>query len=768
MAASDAERTPSAHNIRGRAMSEPPSRSSSLFRDAVRRVAEERRRADDTSASDGRDGVRAGEGSGKLSTFWDVAREVRRRAASARRRQTRNRATVKPLPVFFDKDGRTGASAVWWRDAFAVSAALDGDGAKAESAVEESDLGHAARATLFFAQDMSRELLNDLEVATTSLSFWEMIRDRPSGQARFLLLNTGPRNFISLAKEGTYRLFCHARATVTGKETSFALPSASARVIIDGRVNALSELQLALASVVGRVHHHADIVANSFNPNAAELRDNSSREETRQIMIEATDGLLECLEEIREYSSKTMETLDDLAKVSAASKITLKDSPKVLRSLSRLGSGMMRTTTPDLPEPSPRSRSSVDFDSSPGGSPRPPSRLQRLASFDLSRLSEDTTVQHRFRQPLVIDGQALPLPKVNDGLWQALKRVENEWLEVRDASHDALYVHAKPPKHIRRWLLYTVGGITLALVTSTAVRHSRVCGRDDLDNLMQSVQTAISAFLKTRLFDPVSELRDELKAAFVSGRPDDAVERLDENKASLDRMLDEYTKQASRPGVSDSLYRAYKTVGGGGVESEQKSSIQNVDPARLVTARVEEELKNPLTNMLAGDLMQLLLLQTQVMKVEMESALMQMDQLMRANRLNFSLMACFPAALGLYTGTLAMKASLSLSVFRRRQRCREEMRMLLHEAERALTNLKIAERRSVQQGMLIYALNSLYAAVQRNQHLFTRAEWRSARVDVLELADPSISIDNKLVTVARLARTRALIPEPHRIAGSYS
>ena len=41
--------------------------------------------------------------------------------------------------------------------------------------------------------------------------------------------------------------------------------------------------------------------------------------------------------------------------------------------------------------------------------------------------------------------------------------------------------------------------------------------------------------------------------------------------------------------------------------------------------------------------MQLLLIQTQVMKVDMESALLQMDQIMRANRLNFSIMAGMPA-----------------------------------------------------------------------------------------------------------------------------
>ena len=111
-----------------------------------------------------------------------MAKELRKRAtharARARERGARRARAVKSLPVFFDKDGRTGASAVWWRDAFAVSAALDGDESRAEEASEASDLGHAARATLFFAQDMSRELLLDLHVATSSLSFWEVLRDR--------------------------------------------------------------------------------------------------------------------------------------------------------------------------------------------------------------------------------------------------------------------------------------------------------------------------------------------------------------------------------------------------------------------------------------------------------------------------------------------------------------------------------------------------------------------------------------------------------------
>ena len=99
-------------------------------------------------------------------------------------------------------------------------------------------------------------------------------------------------------------------------------------------------------------------------------------------------------------------------------------------------------------------------------------------------------------------------------------------------------------------------------------------------------------------------------------------------------MLTQYTAQATKPGYSAALYRAYRAVGGGAAD---EGSSEPPDPFALVTARVEEELKSPLQNMLGvnakkllrscalftfffsqGDLMQLLLIQTQVMKVDME------------------------------------------------------------------------------------------------------------------------------------------------------
>ena len=182
--------------------------------------------------------------------------------------------------------------------------------------------------------------------------------------------------------------------------------------------------------------------------------------------------------------------------------------------------------------------------------------------------------------------------------------------------------------------------------------------------------------------------------------------------------------------------------------------------------------------------MQLLLIQTQVMKVDMESALLQMDQIMRANRLNFSLMAGMPALLAGFMSTSLGSTSLGeyfqsffailndsdlcfsipgVRTHRRRTQNREDMRMLLAEAERALTELQYSDNKSFASGMLLYALNTLFQSVQRHRQYFSPAEWRAVRADIMTLSDNDIPIESKSRVVSRLARIKAFIPEPHRV-----
>lgn len=96
------------------------------------------------------------------------------------------------------------------------------------------------------------------------------------------------------------------------------------------------------------------------------------------------------------------------------------------------------------------------------------------------------------------------------------------------------------------------------------------------------------------------------------------------------------------------------------------------------------------------------------------------------------------------------------------------MRLLLAEAERALADLRFPRSRttnnqSFERGMLLFALNTLFQCVQRHRQYFSPAEWRAVRQDIMSLADNDMSVDNKLNVVARLARIKAFLPEPHRV-----
>jgi len=477
-------------------------------------------------------------------------------------------------------------------------------------------------------------------------------------------------------------------------------------------------------------------------------------------------------------------------------------------------------------------------------------------------------VTHKLRTRLMAkSGEPIPFPLENDATWEAIVKTESRFEKARKAVDRTVERHRKPTKYERRWIpiaLLSIVGVSSAIVL---VRKSSLCGSTELDETLKAAYETTRTFFNSYMKTPSKELKQELTKAFDTGDREDAAARLDESQESLDRMLKEYVKNATKPGFSESLTRAYQSVGamasGGGDEGasgggsgDAATTANKIDPMSLVTARVEEELKAPLQNMLGGDLMQLLLIQTQVMKVEMEDALLQMDAVMRANRLNFALMACFPATLFVYGSVSFSKTVGAARAFQKRRKAREEMRLLVADAERSLMRLKMTrdeftkrhraledangdtsdsedasaserpgtarratkgkmnsasdsdlirrleiaeehrrrrlepgasldanttpssrlraaknnfdeenlENETFHQGMLLYAVNALYASVQKHKRMFTPKEFRGVKLDAMALADVGVSIEGKLLTTARLARIyKGFQSEPHRV-----
>ena len=73
-------------------------------------------------------------------------------------------------------------------------------------------------------------------------------------------------------------------------------------------------------------------------------------------------------------------------------------------------------------------------------------------------------------------------------------------------------------------------------------------------------------------------------------------------------------------------------------------------------------------------------------------------------------------------------------------------------------------RKLFHQGMLLYAVNALYASVQKHKRMFTPKEFRGVKLDAMALADVGVSIEGKLLTTQRLARIyKGFQSEPHRV-----
>ena len=70
----------------------------------------------------------------------------------------------------------------------------------------------------------------------------------------------------------------------------------------------------------------------------------------------------------------------------------------------------------------------------------------------------------------------------------------------------------------------------------------------------------------------------------------------------------------------------------------------------LILNHYEQDLKSPIRGLLMGDLVRLVLIQVQRSKVDLETAMLALDKLLKSNELNFELLAVLPVVALLWLG----------------------------------------------------------------------------------------------------------------------
>ncbi|GLU18962.1 hypothetical protein SLE2022_352360 [Rubroshorea leprosula] len=173
------------------------------------------------------------------------------------------------------------------------------------------------------------------------------------------------------------------------------------------------------------------------------------------------------------------------------------------------------------------------------------------------------------------------------------------------------------------------------------------------------------------------------------------------------------------------------------------------------------ELTHPIQNLLGGELvcaMQPMLIQVQKLKLDIEGAMLELDQILLANEINFAILAALPAFFLSLILIMSVHAWLKQDT-RAEGRGRDapiQRRLLIVEVEKRIMKYQayLDQQRENDAlcmfGLLIYSLDCLYRAVKG--HAEATGEWQCLKQDIIELGKPGLQTAYKLTLTSRLER----------------
>ncbi|XP_010651562.1 protein DGS1, mitochondrial isoform X2 [Vitis vinifera] len=178
----------------------------------------------------------------------------------------------------------------------------------------------------------------------------------------------------------------------------------------------------------------------------------------------------------------------------------------------------------------------------------------------------------------------------------------------------------------------------------------------------------------------------------------------------------------------------------------------------IVMARYEKELMHPIQNLLKGELAHALLIQIQKLKLDIETAMLELNQILRANEINFAILAALPAFFVSLLLIMLVRAWVKQDTRAegRGRVARIQRRLLVVEVEKWIMQYQTCMNQGKEKdaqcmfGMVLYSLDRLYRAVER--HAKATGEWLCLRQDIVELAKPGLDTASKLILTARMER----------------
>ncbi|KAK6138263.1 hypothetical protein DH2020_028010 [Rehmannia glutinosa] len=323
--------------------------------------------------------------------------------------------------------------------------------------------------------------------------------------------------------------------------------------------------------------------------------------------------------------------------------------------------------------------------------------------------------------------------------------------------------HRKPRKVTLYWMRYSCGIFGISVCSLWLLRHSKLMGSSDIDNWIREAKESTISFFNDHVEQPVIESRfSNFGALLVLAIRDELFETFRKRqKGVMEREEVQLT--------ADSLHRMLIAFSEQTIGKKIPENASDQEMLEIVMNRYEKELAHPIQGLVGGELVRALLIQVQKLKLDIEEAMLELDQILRANEINFAILAALPAFFLSLILAMLVRAWLKQDTRAegRGRVARIQRRLLLVEIERAIMQFQICKDQGLENdaqcmyGLALCFLDSLHCVVEK--HAKATGEWICLRQDIIDLAKPSLETERKLRIASRMDRVYdCLLPSSRR------
>ncbi|XP_076926102.1 protein DGS1, mitochondrial-like [Bidens hawaiensis] len=301
--------------------------------------------------------------------------------------------------------------------------------------------------------------------------------------------------------------------------------------------------------------------------------------------------------------------------------------------------------------------------------------------------------------------------------------------------------HQKPRKMTQHWMRYTVGAVGITIFSLWLLRHSRLTGSSDIDNWISNAKESVTVFMTDHVEQPLIAIRDELFETFRKRhRGVMELEEVQLTSNSLHRMLLAFSEQTK------------------GQKFPENASDQEMLEIVMGRYYVFESILPPFQNLLGGELARAMLIQIQKLKLDIETAMLELNQILRANEINFAILAALPAFFLSLVVLMLLRAWFKQDTRAegKGRIARVQRRLLIAEVEKRIMQFQSRIDQGLEKdaqcmyGLVLYTLDRLYRAVEAQAK--ATGEWQCLRQDISDLGKPNLQTAHKLMVTSRMER----------------